>query len=122
MDQAPRELSVQQLQLLPHFAEMVVRHMEKDRKALLQQAAAGRLLTRSIECVSEVQPGRLPQLAGRWVPVGATGAVHCLCSVWLSGMAFVCIARGGPMTSAHLFGLESKLQAFSHYKTVCPAC
>eukprot|EP00891_Asterochloris_glomerata_P002072 jgi/Astpho2/2072/Aster-00566 len=53
MDQAPRELSVQQLQLLPHFAEMVVRHLEKDRKALLQQAAAGRLLTRSIECVSE---------------------------------------------------------------------
>ncbi len=74
MDQAPRELSVQQLQLLPHFAEMVVRHLEKDRKALLQQAAAGRLLTRSIECVSEVQPRRLPQLAGNCVPMRA---VHC---------------------------------------------
>ena len=65
MDQAPRELSVQQLQLLPPFAEMVVRHLEKDRKALLQQAAAGRLLMRSIECVSEVQSTRLPQLTGR---------------------------------------------------------
>ena len=74
MDQAPRELSVQQLQLLPHFAEMVVRHLEKDRKALLQQAAAGRLLTRSIECVSEVQPRRLPQLARRCVSMGAP---HC---------------------------------------------
>ena len=81
MDQAPRELAVQQLQLLPHFAEMVVRHLERDRKALLQQAAAGRLLTRSIECVSEVQPGRLPQLAGRCVPMGAAHCRHGLCSV-----------------------------------------
>ena len=89
MDQAPRELSVQQLQLLPHFAEMVVRHLEKDRKALLQQAAAGRLLTRSIECVSEVQPRRLLQLTGTCVLCIADiesalcGPCGCLAMLWV---------------------------------------